>query len=61
MGKLQSQLLPTKARKIGWSELLGDQALTTAVLDRILNKCEIISFFNDDSYRIKHQKTIFEA
>ena len=43
-----------------WGELLGDQAITTAILDRIVHKCEVINFFNDESYRIKHRKTIFD-
>ncbi|MFA5612362.1 MAG: IS21-like element helper ATPase IstB [Anaerolineaceae bacterium] len=42
-----------------WGELLGDAAITTAILDRILHKCEIINFFNDDSYRLKHRQSIF--
>lgn len=44
-----------------WGELLGDPAITTAILDRIVHKCEIINFFNDDSYRLKHRKAIFET
>jgi DNA replication protein DnaC len=44
-----------------WGELLGDQAITTAILDRIVHKCEVINFFNDDSYRIKHRQTIFDS
>lgn len=44
-----------------WGELLGDPAITTAILDRIVHKCEIVNFFNDDSYRIKHRKTIFDS
>ena len=43
-----------------WGELLGDPAITTAILDRIVHKCEIINFFNDESYRIKHRKNIFD-
>ena len=43
-----------------WGELLGDQAITTAILDRIVHKCEVINFFNDDSYRVKHRQTIFQ-
>ena len=43
-----------------WGELLGDQAITTAILDRIVHKCEVINFFNDESYRIKHRQTIFQ-
>ena len=43
-----------------WGELLGDPAITTAVLDRIVYKCEVINFINDDSYRIKHRQTILD-
>jgi DNA replication protein DnaC len=41
-----------------WGELLGDPAITTAILDRIVHKCEIINL-DGDSYRLKHRKTIF--
>lgn len=42
-----------------WGDLLGDAAITTAILDRIIHKCEIINFYDDDSYRLKHRETIF--
>lgn len=42
-----------------WGELLGDAAITTAILDRIVHKCEVVNFFDDDSYRIKHRQSIF--
>lgn len=41
-----------------WGELLGDPAITTATLDRIMHQVEIIHL-NGDSYRMKHRKTIF--
>lgn len=41
-----------------WGELLGDQAITTAILDRILHRVEIIHL-NEDSWRMKHRSTIF--
>ena len=41
-----------------WGELLGDPAITTAILDRIVHRVEIIHL-NGDSYRMKHRKTIF--
>lgn len=41
-----------------WAELLGDPAITTANLDRILHKSEIIQL-QGDSYRLKHRQTIF--
>jgi len=41
-----------------WGELLGDPAITTALLDRILHRAEIIHL-NGDSYRMKYRSTIF--
>jgi DNA replication protein DnaC len=41
-----------------WGELLGDPAITTAILDRIVHKCEVISLCGH-SYRVKHRQTIF--
>ncbi len=41
-----------------WGELLGDPAITTAILDRIIHKSEVIHL-SGDSYRIKHRETIF--
>lgn len=41
-----------------WGELLGDQAITTAILDRIVHKCQVINLCGD-SYRLKHRKSIF--
>ena len=41
-----------------WGELLGDPAITTAILDRIVHKCEVINLCGD-SYRLKHRKSIF--
>lgn len=41
-----------------WGELLGDPAITTAILDRIVHRAEIIHL-NGDSYRMKHRTSIF--
>lgn len=41
-----------------WGELMGDQGITTAILDRLLHRVEVIHL-NGDSYRIKHRQTIF--
>lgn len=38
-----------------WTELLGDPALTTAVLDRITYRCELFSM-SGKSYRLEHRK-----
>ncbi|GIN61624.1 hypothetical protein J27TS8_16170 [Robertmurraya siralis] len=42
-----------------WGELLGDQGITTAILDRLLHRVEVIQLNENDSYRIKHRTTIF--
>lgn len=42
-----------------WGELLGDPAITTAILDRVMHRVEIIHL-NGDSYRMKHRKSIFD-
>lgn len=41
-----------------WGELLGDPAITTAILDRIVHKCEVINL-QGDSYRLKYRESIF--
>ena|SRR5690625_4588869 len=42
-----------------WGELLGDPAITTAILDRIMHRVEIIHL-NEDSYRMRHRISLFE-
>lgn len=42
-----------------WSKMLGDQGIATAILDRLLHRCEIIHM-NGDSHRMKNRETIFE-
>jgi len=42
----------------GWAELFGDSVLATALLDRLTQKCQVISLFGE-SYRLAHSKKIF--
>lgn len=42
-----------------WGDLLGDPAITTAILDRLIHRSEVIHL-NAESYRIKHRSSIFE-
>lgn len=42
-----------------WGELLGDPAITTAILDRLVHRSEIIHL-SGESYRMKHRSSIFE-
>lgn len=41
-----------------WGELLGDQGITTAILDRLLHRSEVIHL-EGASHRIKYRKTLF--
>lgn len=43
-----------------WGELLGDQGITTAILDRLLHRSEIIHL-DGDSHRIKYRKSVFQS
>lgn len=40
-----------------WIDFLGDGTITTAILDRLVHKCEIFNM-TGDSYRMKHRQTI---
>lgn len=42
-----------------WVELMGDQGITTAILDRLLHRVEVIQLNQNDSWRLKHRSTIF--
>lgn len=53
-----SLIITTNKAPIQWAEVLQDTVLTTALLDRILYRCEIIKL-EGNSYRMKNRKTIF--
>ncbi|MDP3487751.1 MAG: ATP-binding protein [Bacillota bacterium] len=40
-----------------WGEFLGDPVITTAILDRLMHRCELFNL-QGDSYRIIHRQTI---
>ena len=40
-----------------WADFLGDSTITTAILDRLIHRCEIINM-TGNSYRLEHRKTI---
>ncbi|WP_017473104.1 IS21-like element helper ATPase IstB [Amphibacillus jilinensis] len=43
-----------------WGDLLGDQGITTAILDRILHRVEVIQFQGEDNHRMKNRTSIFK-
>jgi len=54
-----SFIITTNKSPVEWAKTLPDEVLGTALLDRLLYKCELIQL-SGDSYRLKHRKTIFE-
>lgn len=54
-----SLIITTNKSPKQWSDVLKDPVLTTALLDRILHRCEIIKL-SGKSYRMENRKTIFE-
>jgi DNA replication protein DnaC len=54
-----SLVITTNKSPKEWSDVLKDTVLTTALLDRILHRCEIIKL-SGESFRMKNRKTIFE-
>ena len=53
-----SLIITTNKSPKEWADVLNDKVLTTALLDRILHRCEVIKL-TGDSYRMKNRKTIF--
>ena len=54
-----SFIITTNKSPKQWAETLGDEVIATAILDRLLYRCEIIKL-TGDSYRMKNRKTIFK-
>lgn len=40
-----------------WADFLGDATITTAILDRLIHRCEILNMAGN-SYRLEHRKSI---
>jgi DNA replication protein DnaC len=53
-----SFIITTNKSPKEWAQVLNDEVLATALLDRLLYKCEIIKL-DGNSYRMKNRKTIF--
>lgn len=54
-----SIIITTNKSPKQWAETLEDEVLATALLDRILYRCEVVKL-SGSSYRMEHRKTIFE-
>lgn len=55
-----SFIITTNKMPTDWAKLLDDEVLATALLDRLLYRCEIINL-SGKSYRLKNRKPIFES
>lgn len=42
-----------------WGQVFGDEVLATAILDRLLHHCEVVSI-NGNSYRLKNRLQAIE-
>jgi DNA replication protein DnaC len=55
-----SFVITTNKMPADWAKVLDDEVLATALLDRLLYRCEIINL-TGKSYRLSNRKTIFES
>jgi hypothetical protein len=55
-----SVIITTNKSPRQWAETLEDEVLATALLDRLLYRCEVIKL-SGNSYRMENRKTIFET
>lgn len=53
-----SVIITTNKAPTEWAATLDDEVIATALLDRLLYRCEVIKL-SGDSYRLKNRKTIF--
>ena len=58
MFERSSFIITTNKNPKEWAQLLNDEALAAALLDRILYHCEVIKL-SGKSYRLENRKTIF--
>jgi DNA replication protein DnaC len=43
----------------GWADIIGDSILTTALLDRLTHRCQVLSL-TGEGWRVAHREEIFE-
>ncbi len=53
-----SLIITTNKSPTEWTQTINDEVITTAILDRILYRCEVVKL-DGSSYRIENRKTIF--
>jgi len=55
-----SFIITTNKMPTDWAKMLDDEVLATALLDRLLFRCEVVNL-TGTSYRLNNRKTIFES
>ena len=54
-----SLIITTNKSPAEWAETLDDEVLASALLDRLLYRCEVVKL-SGSSYRMENRKTIFK-
>ena len=54
-----SLIITTNKMPTDWAKMLDDEVLATALLDRLLFRCEVINL-SGKSYRMKNRKSFFK-
>lgn len=54
-----SIIITTNKAPTEWTQMLDDEVLTSALLDRLLYRCEVVKL-TGTSYRLENRKTIFK-
>lgn len=54
-----SIIITTNKAPTEWAQTLNDEVLATALLDRLLYRCEVVKL-TGSSYRLENRKTIFK-
>ena len=54
-----SIIITTNKAPTEWAQTLDDEVLASALLDRLLYRCEVINL-KGTSYRMENRKTIFD-
>lgn len=59
MHEKTSIIVTTNKSPTEWAERLDDEVLATAILDRLMYKCEVVKL-SGQSYRMTNRQTIFK-
>jgi len=55
-----SIIVTTNKKPTEWAKMLEDEVIATALLDRLLFKCEVVNL-TGDSFRLQNRQTFFES